>query len=315
MVGQLIDVADLDCIYLTYDEPKKEEFWIQIQNMVPWAKRVDGVTGSDAAHKAAAEASETERFILIDGDNIPDPEFFNLQLDIKEEYKDCVFRWKARNFINGLMYGNGGLSCWTREFISNMKTHEATDGADETLVEFCFDDKYIPMHNVYSTTYPNGSLKHAWRAGFREGVKMCLNKGRKPTLEEFHKEVHAKNFDKLCIWQSVGGDAEYGFTAIYGAQHGTYKLMCTDWDWHEVRNFNALDDIFEEEWSHPMADKNGESWTRADLGDVLRYRLQLPIVDFSAEQSKFFKHFYAQTYNPMEPMTSEMDVIKKVEGW
>jgi len=28
-------VADLDCIYLTYDEPQKEEFWAQIRNTVP----------------------------------------------------------------------------------------------------------------------------------------------------------------------------------------------------------------------------------------------------------------------------------------
>ena len=25
---QIIDIADLDCIYLSYDEPRKEEFWI-----------------------------------------------------------------------------------------------------------------------------------------------------------------------------------------------------------------------------------------------------------------------------------------------
>lgn len=43
-----IDIADLDCIYLTYDEPQKEEFWVKIRNMIPWAKRVDGVKGSDA---------------------------------------------------------------------------------------------------------------------------------------------------------------------------------------------------------------------------------------------------------------------------
>ena len=160
-----------------------------------------------------------------------------------------------------------------------------------------------------STTYPNGSLKHAWRAGFREGVKMCLNKGRKPTLEEFHKEVHAKNFDKLCIWQSVGNDVEYGFAAMHAARYGTYKLMCTDWNWHEVRDFDILDRIFEDEWGS-YAQEDYEEY-----GHILKQRLQLPIVDFSAEQSKFFKHFYAQTYNPMEPMTSEMDVIKKVEGW
>ena len=38
---EIIDIADLDCIYLTYGEPQAEEFWIKIQNMVPWATRVD----------------------------------------------------------------------------------------------------------------------------------------------------------------------------------------------------------------------------------------------------------------------------------
>ena len=64
----LIDIADLDVIFLTYDEPQKEEFWIKIKNMVPWAKRVDGIKGSDAAHKAAGRASDTDRFIIVDGD-------------------------------------------------------------------------------------------------------------------------------------------------------------------------------------------------------------------------------------------------------
>ena len=36
--------------YLSYDEPQKEEFWLKVKNMVPWAKRVDNVKGSDAAH-------------------------------------------------------------------------------------------------------------------------------------------------------------------------------------------------------------------------------------------------------------------------
>jgi len=60
-MAQIIDIADLDVVYLSYDEPQKEEFWIKIKNMVPWAVRVDGVKGSDAAHKAAANASTTDR--------------------------------------------------------------------------------------------------------------------------------------------------------------------------------------------------------------------------------------------------------------
>ena len=64
----IVDIADLDCIYLSYDEPKKEETWVKIQNMVPWAQRVDGVKGSDAAHKAApawGKTSTTERAIIL----------------------------------------------------------------------------------------------------------------------------------------------------------------------------------------------------------------------------------------------------------
>ena len=133
-----IDVADLDCIYLSYDEPQKEEFWVEIKNIVPWARRVDGVKGSDAAHKAAANASETERFILIDGDNMPADDFFDLTLEFPDEqWEQAVFRWRAQNHINGLRYGNGGISSWTREFVNNMRTHENTDGRSETEVEFC----------------------------------------------------------------------------------------------------------------------------------------------------------------------------------
>ena len=113
MSTDVIDVSDLDCIYLSYDEPQKEEFWVKIKNMVPWVRRVDGVKGSDAAHKAAAEASDTERFILIDGDNMPDSKFFNLELDFTDKdpiYKKAQYRWRAINNINGLRYGNGGTS-------------------------------------------------------------------------------------------------------------------------------------------------------------------------------------------------------------
>ena len=224
MDTQIIDIADLDCIYLSYDEPKKEEFWIQIQNMVPWADRVDGVEGSDAAHKAAAALSNTEWFVLIDGDNLPDPDFFNLQLEIEPAFEGGAFRWKAKNTINGLRYGNGGLSVWSRTFVNNMQTHEASDGSDDTAVEFCFDPKYIAMHNCYSTTYPNGTPKQAWRAGFREGVKMCLDRGAKPTLVEFEKKVNNRNYDHLCIWyfhDHVGRLALQACTRLCG----TRKVM------------------------------------------------------------------------------------------
>jgi hypothetical protein len=295
---EIVDVADLDCIYLTYDEPKKEEFWATIQNIVPWAKRVDGVKGSDAAHKAAADASDTDRFILIDGDNLPDPAFFNQQMVLDDTNRDCVFRWRARNNINGLMYGNGGLSSWTKDFVYNMRTHEATDGTAETLVEFCFHPKYWAMADCFSTTYPNGSPFQAWRAGFREGVKMCLDRGSRPNLFDFKKRVVSRNYDNLCIWQTVGKDVGNGAMAIYGARLGTYLTMLTEWDYTEVQDFSRLAELWKEH-------QDQQKLNMFEITEALTTRLGLPIVEMSAEQSIFFKHHYQSQFKNRGIMVRE----------
>ena len=308
MTQELVDIADLDCIFLTYDEPRKEEFWIRIQNMVPWAKRVDGVHGSDAAHKAAAAASDTDRFVLIDGDNLPDPEFFNLQLRLDDRNQDHVFRWKARNEINGLMYGNGGLSCWTKDFVNNMQTHENSDGADDTCVEFCFDPNYKAMHDCYSTTHPNGSPYQAWRAGFREGVKMCLDRGAKPDLKEFERRVQQRNYDHLSIWQTVGRDVENGWWAIYGARLGTYMTMLREWDYRQVQDFKYLKTLWE-------SFKNDNDDACISLGETLQRKLALPITEMNADQSRFFKHHYKQSQKNLGTTITEMDIIRRQEGW
>jgi hypothetical protein len=299
-----IDVADLDCIYLSYDEPQKEEFWVQIKNMVPWAKRVDGVKGSDAAHKAAADASQTDRFILIDGDNMPSPDFFDLTLELKdEEYERATFRWRARNHINGLMYGNGGLSSWTKEFIYNMRTHENSDGSDDTNVEFCFDPLYWAMHDCYSTTYPNATPFQAWRAGFREGVKMCLDRGHKPTINEFKDRAHKRNLDNLNIWHTVGRDVENGIWAMAGARQGTLMTMLTDWDHTEVQWFDNLERLWQD-----MESLDPDRVAREHAKELAR--LDLDVVELDQEQSKFFKRHYRSNWRNQGPMVREVDVLK-----
>jgi hypothetical protein len=312
----IIDVADLDCIYLSYDEPQKEEFWLKIKNMVPWAKRVDGVKGSDAAHKAAAEASDTERFILIDGDNMPEESFFNLQLDFTDKdpnFKLAQYRWKATNSINGLRYGNGGMSSWTKTYVMNMKTHEnQTDGDISRVADFCLDSKdnlYWAMYDCYSTTYPNHTPFQAWRAGFREGVKMVLDKGSRPTIDALKETASTRNLNNLTIWQNVGMDVENGEWAIMGARMGTHMTMLTDWDHTNVQWFDNYLTMWEQI-------KNEDPLVLAETyGVELKTKLGLPMCAFDSEQSKFFKrHYLADKYN-LGPLVKEMDVIRKIEGW
>jgi hypothetical protein len=312
----IIDVADLDCIYLSYDEPQKEEFWLKIKNMVPWAKRVDGVKGSDAAHKAAGEASDTERFILIDGDNMPDEDFFNIQLDFTgkdEKFKQAQFRWKAVNSVNGLRYGNGGMSSWTKTYVREMKTHEhQTEGDESRIADFCLDSKdnlYWAMHDCYSTTYPNMTPFQAWRAGFREGVKMCLNRGKVPSVDEFKETVASRNLNNLTVWHNVGMDVENGDWAMYGARLGTYMTLLTDWNAHDVQWFDNYIELWEK-YKFDSPEREAET-----IGDSLKDKLGLPMCMLNSEQSKFFKRHYNADKHNLGPLVTEMDVIRKIEGW
>jgi hypothetical protein len=303
-----VPISELDVIYLSFDEPQKEKFWIQVREMIPWAKRVDGIKGSDSAHKAAARASETERFVVIDGDNLPDPSFFSKTLLIDETNKNVQFRWRGRNNINGLYYGNGGLSCWTKTHVLNMRTHENSDGSDDTLIEFCFDKNYWPMHDCYSVTYPHYSPKQAWRAGFREGVKLCTRSGIPPkSVEEFKKWIWPRNLHNLLIWQTVGLDVENGFWAILGARMGTYYLMLEQWDHREVQDFDCLDRL----WA---MHQNDDEHVAAKLALDLNKHLGLGVVDLNSEQSRFFKDYLQRGWKNRGIMVKEIDVIRQEEG-
>jgi len=288
-------VADYDVIYLSYDEPNAEKNYADLLTKVPWAKRVHGVKGSDAAHKACAELSETDRFITVDGDNIIRQEFINQEIDFDAhtDLKNSVISWCGRNIINGLMYGNGGLKCWPREYVLKMKTHENADPNNpHAQVDFCWDLQYIQQNSWYSDVYNNATPQQAWRAGFREGVKMALDQGVKPTSVEKFLKGHWKNLHRLWIWLMVGADVDNGLWAIYGARQGLYKTMLTDWDYVNVRDFEYLNDMWEQDVSHikPMYLHDEVS----DLGEKLMQELRVPIaVDpLDPNQSKFFKLVY-----------------------
>jgi hypothetical protein len=179
-----------------------------------------------------------------------------------------------------------------------MRTHEATDGTAANDVEFCFYPNYWSMNDCYSTTYPNATPFQAWRAGFREGVKMCLDRGVRPSLEEFERRVNSRNYDHLCIWQSVGADVENGFWAIYGARLGTFMIMIEGWDHRQVQDFDTLARL----WKSFEQDDVEQCHS---VGKILRNRLGLPIVDMDPKESQFFKYHYKSQFKNQGPMVRE----------
>jgi len=285
---------DYDIIYLSYDEPNAEKNYADLCQKVPWAKRVHGVEGSDAAHKACAKLSETDRFITVDGDNRIRAEFLNQEIDFTEhvDLQNAVISWCGQNEINGLMYGNGGIKCWPTEYVLNMRTHENADPTNaHAQVDFCWDAQYIQMNSVYSDVFNNETPGQAWRAGFREGVKLATDRGVRITPQEF-KDNHWRCLHWLYIWTMVGADVDNGLWAIYGAREGLYKTMCTDWDYVQVRDFKYLNSLWDE--VEPRVSMEGLQDSIEDLGDKILAKLDIPIAaqPLDANQSKFFKSVY-----------------------
>jgi len=290
-----LKVIDYDMIYLSYDEPNAERNYADLCQKVPWAKRVHGVKGSDAAHKACAELSETDRFITVDGDNIIDPTFLQQEIDLaqNEDLGHCVISWAANNQVNGLIYGNGGLKCWPKKYVLDMRTHEAADPNNKhAQVDFCWDVQYIQIEKCFSKIMNNATPQQAWRAGFREGVKMCLDRGARPAaVEDFFKNDW-RNLHRAYIWMTVGADANNGLWSIYGARKGFFLTMFTDWDFVNVRDFDYLNNYWNETTETVSEDNLIEEIKK--LGKLIKSYIDIPVptVPLDAEASKFYKHTY-----------------------
>ena len=186
-----VRISDLDFVYISYQEPNKEHNWADLKSKVPWAKRVDGVKGFDSAHKAAANLATTDFFISVDGDNILDENFLLESLNFDLTNPKAVHRWRARNNINGLVYGNGGLVGWPKDICLQMNTHENST-TDENKIDFCWGVPHENLHNCYSTTVINANL------------------------------------NILSTWCTIGADVENGKFAMLGARMGCFYTVIED---------------------------------------------------------------------------------------
>jgi len=257
---------------------------------VPWAKRVDGVVGFDSAHKAAAEKAETDFFISVDGDNIIDEGFLLETLDWEKTNPKAVHRWRAKNNVNGLVYGNGGLVGWQKETCLNMKTHENAD-KDETQIDFCWGVPHENLHNCYSTTVINGSEQQAFVAGYREGVKMSTEKGKPIPANDFHK-IWPTNLRILSTWCTIGADVELGKYAMLGARMGCFNTVIQANSNHfHIRDLDNMESYYKDQSPQDID---------TDLlmyGNSLRQQLDMSIAEYNEDQSRFYRFVMPQHSN------------------
>jgi hypothetical protein len=154
----------------------------------------------------------------------------------------------------------------------------------------CFDDRYYQFNDNYSESFTNATPFQAWRAGFREGVKMSLDQGAK--TEDLRK-VWWQNYHRLLVWCTVGADVENGIYSILGAREGAAMTNCTDWDYANVRDFEYLTTYWDEHYSNATDE---EKTSQINFyGNELREKCKIEIANLDPAGSRFFKTVYNNT--------------------
>jgi hypothetical protein len=301
-------VGDIPIVFLSFDEPWADAFWGDLAHKAPRARRVHGVRGLDACHKAAAREAGGPRFITVDADTLVRPAFF--EADVPDAFLNdrCHVEWPSRNVVNGLCYGNGSLKCWSSRMVAQMRTHEAAP-ADTLSLDHDIGKRTlggqavrrVSLPEVHSDTYPAETPYHAFRCGFREGVRLSQFAGALDRPGEFGDRIGSWANHRLKVWCSLGTHAPNGLWLIYGARLGLWMARCTEWSAGTINDYRW----FERFWNSLILARftpggtrcrhTGFAWDRrrledevVALGERIERELTFDLLDLSADTSAFF---------------------------
>jgi hypothetical protein len=290
----MINLSRADVVFISYDEPEADANFADLQQHLPRARRVHGVKGFDAAHRRAAEGASDWVF-TIDGDNrVTDPGFFDGWMDVAPRDLGQVFSFSARNGLNGLSYGNGGVKLWPRFLLQDLRSHEQSARLEGQL-DF-WTVPFFLIHRQVSEVRMAATPAQAFRSGYREGVKLCLIRAQAPAdaypdlplPEAFAKHLGKTNLERLRIWCSIGCDQPNGDWAIFGARLGAvrtaldrappqiiadYNEFARYWDGIAAEVSNQADRLaFSEELATRLDDALGLALPRLDAEASARAR-------------------------------------------
>ncbi len=121
---------------------------------------------------------------------------------------------------------------------------------------------------------------------------MTLKDGVKVKPTEIKQQIWWHNIHRLKIWSTVGTHIENGKYAILGARMGTWMTNCTNWNYVDVRDFEILKNIYEENVNHDSVEQDAQ-----DLGTKIHRELGFEWPWLNEKQSKFTADLYRETFD------------------
>jgi len=218
----------LDVVFISYDEPNAEENWQRLLEFVPYAHRVQGVTGIFEAHKAAAKLVDTDMFFVVDGDTyIEDGSIFNGQPGLFD--RTYTYIWNSRNPVNDLIYSNGGIKLFPRNLILKQSKWNKLDFAISISEGVIVKEEILSIHSFNTDEF------NTWKTAFRECVKLYTT----------------NQMIKLDKWLQSDVEQPFGESAVQGAQDG-YEYAKDNRDdmklLMKINDFNWLKKYYEEKY-------------------------------------------------------------------
>ena len=217
-----------DIVFISYQELSADENYAALKVRFPMAKRVHGIKGIHQAHIKAAKKCFTKMFWIVDADALI-LDTFNFDYEVPDHQLDHVHVWRAKNPINNLEYGYGGVKLFPRKLTIDMDTNKP----DMTT---SISSKFIAVDAVANITAFNTSPFEAWRSAFRE----CAKLSSKSIARQNNEETE----ERLAVWRSKGRDQTYGKYAIAGANAGREFGISDNADISLINNFEWLEEQF-----------------------------------------------------------------------
>ena len=305
-------------MFISYDEPNADYNFQELKKTIHWAARVHGVKGFAAAHREAGKNAATDYVVTVDGDTIPYPHLLKETIDVTDiDLNQTVCCWSTTNSINGLVYANAGVKLWPRKILENLDTHElAKKDNISAQIDYTggkFIHREMPPLKLHDAISQDNAITHiettplqAWRAGFREGVKLGLFEGK---VLENPSRIWAGLLNRLAIWMTIGIDVQNGIWAIYGARLGCYLTHFENWDVTQINNLDFLNKYFID---NVAGMTENDAYSRCiQLGIFLKTKFKITEEPMSAEHSKFFKSF---TPNPERMLVPQLEEFLRAKG-
>ena len=210
----------LDIVFFSNGESCADENYEHLLslNLPNRVIRIDGVKGRVASQHAAANASNTSWYFLVNAKlKVRDDFNFNWQPDIFKSSRHYIFT--ATNPVNGLEYGHQAIVVNNKKLTLNT----IVKGLDFTM------DSPTEVVNINSgISMYNSSKYDTWRTAFREMIKLCCN-------------TDQDSIDRSSAWLNKG-NGDFGEYSKMGARDAVNyynsvdgnmeKLMLSyDWEW------------------------------------------------------------------------------------